>query len=84
MLFIVKKNSPLIEYMFGLLWGFVVVVCCFIRCFWVFLFGGGICRPFFFKHNIYLAIMKSELNNFIFFFNVMTFFKTVLTTHCIR
>lgn len=57
MLFIVKKNSPLIEYMFGLLWGFVVVVCCFIRCFCL---GGGFAGRFF-KHNIYLAIMKPEL-----------------------
>lgn len=30
MLFIVKKNSPLIEYIFGLLWGFVVVVVLFV------------------------------------------------------
>lgn len=49
MLFIVKKNSPLIEYMCGLLWGFVVVVCCFIRCFGGFLFGGGDLQAVFFK-----------------------------------
>lgn len=54
MLFIVKKNSPLIEYMFGLLWGFVVVVCCFIRCFWGFLFGGGGFAGRFFLNIIFI------------------------------
>lgn len=55
MLFIVKKNSPLIEYMFGLLWGFVVVVCCFIRCFGAFLFRGGFAGRFF-KNIIFIEL----------------------------